>query len=499
MDKNRLIQIANHFDKIGAYTVSDEFENKFIRTAAPADEKLFSRDPRITKRSEQTLPKKVLDFFTDFRKNFNLTVRSPDDVFQFNQNSWNLITTWIEVFYEFSRNTIYTSDPKKLKLINDISREIFLAEINFKAAKPSSVRSGESHKGKKAEILGFANAEQTLLQLFVKFVDLENEKYGNANSSKYHPYLNNLRKAEALLYNLDALSSNSTPIPVPGTTPTTPTTPPTPAPTPPAPTPPVTTPPVTTIPATAPGGRSTTPPGGSSSGGTEPKKPNKGNSGSKPSKKPGTVEVTDSSTVLANIVLKLYRGVYPEENKEDVIFGMRTIGSLVLPTYLKISKNKSLDESIRKAIQDSNYTPGSKAKILKLYELKLKTAVEAETTKPTGTSDTGSADTSVTGPTGAQPPTNSGNTQSGTGSSYTLNFTCNREGLLREIQRVEDKSTSDVDQFARDYFTDIYRITECHSKIRPSLVHEDNIYIDVKISQLRTRYFSYINRTQFPY
>ena len=37
MDKNRLIQIANHFDKIGAYTVSDEFENKFIRTAAPFD------------------------------------------------------------------------------------------------------------------------------------------------------------------------------------------------------------------------------------------------------------------------------------------------------------------------------------------------------------------------------------------------------------------------------------------------------------------------------
>ena len=62
MDKNRLIQIANHFDKIGAYTISDEFENKFIRTAAPADEKLFARDPRITKRSEQTLPKKVLDF-----------------------------------------------------------------------------------------------------------------------------------------------------------------------------------------------------------------------------------------------------------------------------------------------------------------------------------------------------------------------------------------------------------------------------------------------------
>ena len=45
MDKNRLIQIANHFDKIGAYTISDEFENKFIRMAAPVDRQ--RRDPRV--------------------------------------------------------------------------------------------------------------------------------------------------------------------------------------------------------------------------------------------------------------------------------------------------------------------------------------------------------------------------------------------------------------------------------------------------------------------
>ena len=31
MDHNRLIKIANHFDKIGAYSLADNFENLFKR------------------------------------------------------------------------------------------------------------------------------------------------------------------------------------------------------------------------------------------------------------------------------------------------------------------------------------------------------------------------------------------------------------------------------------------------------------------------------------
>ena len=73
MDINRLIRIANHFDKIGAYTISDEFEDKFIRTAAPVDT-LSPRNKDIEKRIKRTSGQTFFDLLNRFnRKSFDLT------------------------------------------------------------------------------------------------------------------------------------------------------------------------------------------------------------------------------------------------------------------------------------------------------------------------------------------------------------------------------------------------------------------------------------------
>ena len=63
MDKNRLIQIANHFDKIGAYTISDEFENKFIREAQAV--MLIPRQQRVTDSVPITQGEKFFDLFSN--------------------------------------------------------------------------------------------------------------------------------------------------------------------------------------------------------------------------------------------------------------------------------------------------------------------------------------------------------------------------------------------------------------------------------------------------
>jgi len=465
MDKNRLVQIANHFDKIGAYTISDEFENKFIRMAAPVDEKLLPRDSKVTSRSKQTPAKSVLDFFTDFRKNFNLLVRSPEDVVQMNQNTWNLITTWNEVFFNFYTDPIYTSDLKKLDLIKKISREIFLAEDNFKAAKPSSVRSGESHKGKKAEILNFANAEQTLLQLFVKFVDLENEKYGNANNSKYHPYLNNLRVAETLLYNLDALSSNNDPLPLPKT--------------------PATTTPATTTPATT-GGGSTAP----------------SVSPSKPSSKNTNLSVNEE---LAKIVFRKLRASSSKLTDEKVLFeNMREKNKYI--AYLDISKDLGLKGSIRAAIKESSFSSEFKQELYKRLDAKIAKAIELSkpisSTGTPGAASSGTNGTNGTAGTGAT-------SQSGTGSTPEPpkdpakpdadGFRCTREGLFTEIGRMDNLHNNDPISYMRSYFANIKRVIDCHESLRNSLNLKDNTQLDSLINILEAKYFSEINKTQFPY
>ena len=86
MDKNRLIQIANHFDKIGAYTVSDEFENKFIRTAAA--EKLIPRQKRVTDSVPTTAPQRFLDLI---KLDFQQLVSSNQDLIQKKQMVFYLL------------------------------------------------------------------------------------------------------------------------------------------------------------------------------------------------------------------------------------------------------------------------------------------------------------------------------------------------------------------------------------------------------------------------
>jgi hypothetical protein len=504
MDINRLIRIANHFDKIGAYTISDEFENKFIRTAAPADEKLFARDPKVTKRSEQTSIKKAIDFFTDFRKNFNLAVRSSEDIVQYNQNTWNLIRTWIEVFHNFSTNPIYTSDPKKLNLIKEISTQIFLAENNFILAKPASVRSGESHKGKKAEILSFANAEQPLLQLFVKFVDLENEKYGDANNSKYHPYLNNLRVAETLLYNLDALSSNSNPLPLPKTSATLPATTGSAS---------TVTPPAT--PPVSPGGVSSSGSGAPSTGAgqgggsavspskKEPskKEPPTKQTSTKPtstkptSTKPGKLKEDNANLELSKIVFRKYQAAHPEVEKRDILLNMRLVDDFTLKTYFDITKDPSLDGSIRAAIKASPYSQYFKDTMLKIYESKLKAAKEVNAGPVTPV-----ADTPTTPSGGGETKTDTKtDTKTEEKKNDDFGFRCSREGLFTEIGRMDTLHNNDPDKYIRSYFGDIKRVIDCHESIRNSLNHKDNIQLDTSINILEAKYFSLINKTQFPY
>ena len=120
MDKNRLIQIANHFDKIGAYTVSDEFENKFIRTAAPVDRK--KRDPRVQAivnkagNASVVFSNLVKDANAFFAKQFP----STSTIIRQKQQSYNFSVTWAAIFLDLQNNNSYKTDPKKIALLKKI-------------------------------------------------------------------------------------------------------------------------------------------------------------------------------------------------------------------------------------------------------------------------------------------------------------------------------------------------------------------------------------------
>ena len=78
-------------------------------------------------------------------------------------------------------------------------------------------------------------------------------------------------------------------------------------------------------------------------------------------------------------------------------------------------------------------------------------------------------------------------------------FRCSREGLFTEIGRMDTLHNNDPDKYIRSYFGDIKRVIDCHESIRNSLNHKDNIQLDTSINILEAKYFSLINKTQFPY
>jgi hypothetical protein len=532
MDINRLIRIANHFDKIGAYTISDEFENKFIRTAAPVDEKLIGRNPKVNSRSAVTNVSSVIDFFSKFRtKTFDLAKRTPQDILNFNQDSWNLLVTWQYAFNTFKSSPFY-AEPKKNKLVNDILTELFVAESNFKNARPAAIGNGAKNDRTRNEIERFANDEQTLLQIFAQFVDGENAKYQGGQNTKYYPYLNNLRIAENALYNLDMLASNGTPLPSVSSTQTKPT------------------PGSSGTPAPSGGGTAATPGGASSSGSASPSSSSSGSStapsgggnapspstsGNRPSStpapsgrtqsvpsgstqsgtgggtstkpstkptstkststKPGKLKEDNANLELSKIVFRKYQAAHPKVEKSDILLNMRLVNDFKLKTYFDITKDPSLDGSIRAAIKASPYSQYFKDTMLKIYESKLKAAKEVNSEPVTPVADTPTT------------PSDSGETKTDTKTETKteekkdddFGFRCSREGLFTEIGRMDTLHNNDPDKYIRSYFGDIKRVIDCHESIRNSLNHKDNIQLDTLINILEAKYFSLINKTQFPY
>jgi len=492
MDINRLIRIANHFDKIGAYTISEEFENKFIRTAAPVDT-VRSRSKKVT-----DLVGKDQNLLNEGQKIFNRIIsgyfNNQADVFAKYQYSLNTFKAWRSVISNYYTDTNRTN-TKKAKEILKIAFDLNDAFNELQLTTPRGATSVDTNSTLFQDIYGdrerYSGNDIELLKALSRDISYEITTW-SSDSTKL-AYLSHLRDAE------DRLADLATP---PAAKPTIPPAPSTPAA---AKPPPSTTTPSTTTPspaaakpnpaggnATSPSVRTQTVPSGTapaSSGGTSAKP-----TSTKPtSKKPSSVD--NSSEVLANIVFKKYKQEYKDEANDDIIFGMRTIGSLVLPTYLKISKNKELDLSIRKAIETSNYTSESKAKILKLYELKLKTAVEAETKKTETT--TTSAPTPQPEPSKEEPKKEEPKKEDEDPKKY--KFRCSREGLFDEIKRMDNLSENDPDAYMRDYFADIRQVIDCHSALRPKLEHKDNIQIDVLINILESKFFSLTNKKQFPY
>ncbi len=518
MDINRLIRIANHFDKIGAYTISDEFENKFIRTAAPVDDKLFKRNQKIADRVKDTNVTQVANFFSRINQELRFQTRSPQDYAWFTLQSWNMIKTWQRAIDDLQNLPVYKSDADKMKILDSVFDELVDAEDSLKNAKPASVRSAEANIRLLAEITNNANNEQNLLALFVKFVDGENRKYTDGNQTKYFPYINNLTRAETLLYNLDRLSVSQPQIPLPTNksasggsgTPT------------PSGSGGSTAPSGSGTPAPSGGGGSTTPSGSggstvpsgggsaapsgggstqSGTGGGTSTKPSTKPTSTKPtstkptSTKPGKLKEDNANLELSNIVFRKYQAAHPEVEKRDILLNMRLVSGFKLKTYFDITKDQRLDGSIRAAIKASPYSPYFKETMLQIYESKLKAAKEVNSEPVTPVADTSTK------------PSDSGETKTDTKTETKteekkdddFGFRCNREGLFTEIKRMDTLHGNDPDQYMRNYFADIRRVIDCHESIRNSLNHKDNIQLDTSINILEAKYFSLINKTQFPY
>jgi hypothetical protein len=502
MDINRLIRITNHFDKIGAYTISDEFENKFIREGQALKpgirNRRKSRNKVVTELAPSTESSPLESAWNTvsgfLRRQGDPVVKRNAD----NLSSLTYIETWKYILGSLSTMPEY-SDPKKLNILRSIKGKILKAESNLKSAIPAAIssRSISPDLPTQTRIVNAAGDNEVVLREFLAWADYEDQTYKrNINKDSY---INELRSAELDFTKLafpDAIDS-------------TPVTPPKPTPAPPVTAPASPTSPTSPSSPTAPSGGTRKPspappvppvkptpskPSSGGPGGTSPAGP--GKASTKPtSTKPGKSKEDDANKELSKIVFRKYKAAHPKVEDRDILLGMRITESFTLKTYFDITKEPSLDGSIRAAIKASPYSQYFKETMLKIYESKLRAAKEknSEPTKPvvvTPEKPSGGGESKTETKT---------DTKTEEKKNDDFGFRCNREGLFTEIKRMDTLHGNDPDKYMRNYFADIKRVIDCHESIRNSLNHKDNIQLDTSINILEAKYFSLINRTQFPY
>ena len=485
MDINRLIQIANHFDKIGAYTVSDEFENKFIRTAAPVDKRnrrdqsvanSVGRDPLETGSYWSSELGRFIGNLNPFDREGRQRARQ--------QFSTNLLETWIIFLASY-----LAKEPKYLSYKPTIAKlvQTFVDTRSlFKGVQSPVLEAPVRDQNYLNRLLLTRNDLEQVQKELMQFVDDQDSSFANIS---FNPYINKLHETENILLELRNQYTAKKP---PASTP--------PASTPPASTPPASTPAASTPAASTPAASTPAKPGGSSSTGKTPTKPNQGSGGSKPStkptsKKPGKLKEDDAGSALSDIILRKYRDAHPDAKDSDILLGMRITESFALPTYYEITKDLKLDTSIRAAINDSPYSQNFKDTMLKIYESKLRAAKE-KNEGPT-----------IIKPSEPPKPAESPIKDSKNDDSDKKDlvkpdedgFRCTREGLFTEIKRMDTLSENDPDKYMTQYFPNIKRVIDCHESIRNNLNLKDNTQIDVLINILESKYFSLVNKTQFPY
>ena len=486
MDKNRLIQIANHFDKIGAYTVSDEFENKFIRTAAPVDRK--KRDPRVQAIVNKAGNASVV--FSNLVKEANAFFEkqfpSTSTIIRQKQQSYNFSTTWLAIFLDLQNNNSYKTDPKKIALLKKIVASLYRAITEFEKVKPAAVTPAVPNDAiYNTYATDLANDNIQILAAFAVFVDEEDKKYNGFE--EFDTYVSELRNAEIDMASLRNISINLKPLDkYPPTKPsqgggggsTAPSGG------------------GTTTPS---GGGTTTPSGGGttapSGGGTRPSaRPNSGPKppvapSGKPSSKTTNLSVNEE---LSKIVFRKVRASNRKLKDDNIFLDMRIDNKY--KTYLDVSKDKSLDGSIRAAIKASSFSDDFKQKLIKRLDAKIAKAIELnkpepvkpEPVKPEPVKPEPVKPEPTPDPVNPAKPDADG-------------FRCTREGLFTEIGRMDTMHNNDPDKYIRSYFGDIKRVIDCHESLRNSLSLKDNTQLDSLINILEAKYFSIITKTQFPY
>ena len=493
MDKNRLIQIANHFDKIGAYTISDEFENKFIRIAAPADDPT-QRRTEVDRRLRSGYRNVISDFIGLFGPMLRLLANS-NDLINAKKDSYDLLETWSKIIVRMSADPAYSS---KKSNIGKIAASIISAKSNLKTTLPNIItRQGPAANAAMiVEVEDIFGDNDSLLSSFAAYVQSEFTKYDGMAALRN--YLIALRGAEVAFYNLAASANLPVPsVPAPVRTPTSP------------------------APATAPsGGGSTAPSGGGSSskpsgggsvapsgggtttpsgGGTRPSaRPNSGPKppvapSGKPSSKTTNLSVNEE---LSKIVFRKVKASNPKLQDENIFLDMRIDNKY--KTYLDVYKDRSLDGSIRAAIKASSFSDEFKQKLIKRLDAKIAKAIELnkavdpvkpepvkpEPVKPEPTP--GPVDPNKPDPVDPAKPDTDG-------------FRCAREGLFTEIERMDNLHNNDVISYIRTYFANIKRVIDCHESLRNKLNLKDNTQLDSLINILEAKYFSEIHKTSFPF
>ena len=208
---------------------------------------------------------------------------------------------------------------------------------------------------------------------------------------------------------------------------------------------------------------------------------------------------------MAKIVFRKLRASSSKLTDEKVLFeNMREKNKYI--AYLDISKDLGLKGSIRAAIKESSFSSEFKQELYKRLDAKIAKAIELSkpisSTGTPGAASSGTNGTNGTAGTGAT-------SQSGTGSTPEPpkdpakpdadGFRCTREGLFTEIGRMDNLHNNDPISYMRSYFANIKRVIDCHESLRNSLNLKDNTQLDSLINILEAKYFSEINKTQFPY